>query len=189
MRGCHATCPTVSGFRHTGFRARLRGLFAPNPADPRASCAAGITRSLQPHVTHCGQPNRMAPVRKMELTLERWTSALLDAVLPPRAKRSDVVSILRRECDEGALIIGRDRILIPNTFIIEVPLRVYQQLACVETDLGNLLAVEVRRHAAESGYIFAGPVAVSLHPSDSQDIERFHVLCRIVPLASPRGAA
>ncbi|MFJ8825181.1 FhaA domain-containing protein [Streptomyces sp. NPDC102467] len=130
----------------------------------------------------------MKLVDTAEQTMERWTNALWTLLLPPRQKQGEVVSILCRQCDEQALILDRERVLVPNAFVVEVPPPVHHQLTADGADVGRHLAVPVRRHAAERGYSFAGPVAVHLQPSASSTIGRFRVHSRIAPLASPRHA-
>ena len=128
----------------------------------------------------------MRVVDDVEQTMERWTNTLWRLLLPPRRKQGEVVSILRRRCDEQALILGRQRVLVPNRFVVELPPPVHQQLTEHGGELGRHLAVQVRRHAAESGYTFAGPVAVHLEPSTSSTVGRFRVHGRIAPLAAQR---
>lgn len=118
--------------------------------------------------------------------MERWTNAMWARLLPTRRKRGEVVSILRRQCDDQALILGRRRVLVPNSFVVELPPQVHLQLTARGAEVGRQLSVQVRRHAAESGYTFAGPVAVHLEPSSSSTVGRFRVHSRIAPLARQR---
>ncbi|MEB8340610.1 DUF3662 domain-containing protein [Streptomyces endophyticus] len=128
----------------------------------------------------------MRLVEDVERTMERWTDTMWARLLPPRRKRGEVVSILRRQCDDQALILGRRRVLVPNAFVVELPPPVHHQLSEHGGELGRHLAVQVRRHAAESGYTFAGPVAVHLEPSTSSTLGRFRVHGRIAPLTAQR---
>ncbi|WP_327659430.1 MULTISPECIES: DUF3662 domain-containing protein [unclassified Streptomyces] len=128
----------------------------------------------------------MRLVEDVERTMERWTDTMWSRLLPPRRKRGEVVSILRRHCDDRALILGRQRVLVPNAFVVELPQPVHLQLAAHSGDVSRHLAVQVRRHAAESGYTFAGPVAVHLEPSTSTTLGRFRVHSRIAPIPARR---
>lgn len=128
----------------------------------------------------------MRRVTAAELAMEKWTDRLWTRLLPAREEDCDVVAILRRDCDENALILDRERVLVPNSFVVELPSAIHSQLESSSGGLVRQLAVQVRRHAAEQGYVFAGPVAVQLHASDCSTIGRFRVYSRIAPL-SPGG--
>ncbi|WP_425575146.1 FhaA domain-containing protein [Streptomyces durmitorensis] len=117
----------------------------------------------------------------LERAMERWMASLWGSVRPPRRQRGAVVSILCRECDERALILERGRTVAPNTFTVELPRQSHVQLASARVELGNYLAHEVHRHAAEQGYTFAGPVAVSLCLTTETTVGRFRVQSRISP--------
>jgi hypothetical protein len=92
------------------------------------------------------------------------------------------VAILRRKCDDNALILGRQRILVPNAFVIELPPTTHQQLTAGAAFVDHHLALQVHRHAAEQGYTFAGPVTVHLRPCHSSTVGRFRIHSRIAPL-------
>jgi len=78
--------------------------------------------------------------------------------------------------------------LAPNAFTIELPLDIHRQLtantACVAPHLAN----QVRRHAAEQGYTFAGPVAVDVCPASVCATVRFRIRIQIVPAGSARNS-
>ncbi|MFE7645873.1 FhaA domain-containing protein [Streptomyces phaeoluteigriseus] len=113
--------------------------------------------------------------------MEGWVDALGEALIPRAGKRAEVVRILHCECDDGALILDRRRTLVPNTFVIELPPESHLRLAPGSAEVVGHLAAQVRRHAAEQGYTFAGPVAVHLARTDDADVGRFRVRSRIVP--------
>jgi hypothetical protein len=120
----------------------------------------------------------------LEHTMERWSNALWTLLIPLAHKQhdhADVVRTLYRECDDRALILDRRRVLVPNAFVIELPPQAHQQLAGTSRQLGAHLSSHVRRHAAEQGYIFAGPVAVQLILGQEDTVGRFRVRSRIAP--------
>lgn len=118
----------------------------------------------------------------LERTMERRFNALWALLIPPARKQAEVVGILRRECDDRALILDRRRTLVPNAFVIELPPESHRQLTDGSVQLAQHLAAQVRSHAAEQGYSFAGPVAVQLTPVYDAGVGRFRVRSRIVPL-------
>ncbi len=126
----------------------------------------------------------MKSLAALEHTMERWSNALWTLLIPLARNQhdhADVVRTLCRECDDRALILDRRRVLVPNAFVIELPPQSHQQLAGTSRQLGAHLSNHVRRHAAEQGYTFAGPVAVQLIPVQEDTIGRFRVRSRIAP--------
>lgn len=123
----------------------------------------------------------MRLINRIEDTMERWTTTVWTTLVPPQQKSGEVVAILRRQCDDSALILGRERVLVPNAFVIELPPESHRQLTTTSAELGRYLAAQVHRHAAEQGYTFAGPVAVSLRPAGGDAVGRFQIHGRIDP--------
>lgn len=123
----------------------------------------------------------MRVISLIEHAMERWTTTLWTLLLPPKQKRGEVVAILRRQCDDSALILGRERVLVPNAFVIDLPPESHRQLTTTSTELSRYLAAQVHRHAAEQGYTFAGPVAVSLRSAGGDSVGRFQIHGHIAP--------
>ncbi|WP_128434141.1 DUF3662 domain-containing protein [Streptomyces cyaneus] len=118
----------------------------------------------------------------LERTMERWSNTLWESLVPRARKQAEVVGVLRRECDDRALILDRRRTLVPNAFVIELPPESHRQLTDDSAQVAGHLAAQVRRHAAEQGYTFAGPVGVRLAPADDTRVGRFRIRSRISPL-------
>ncbi|MDT0478809.1 FhaA domain-containing protein [Streptomyces doebereineriae] len=91
------------------------------------------------------------------------------------------MAILLRQCDNNTLIVGRQRIVVPNAYVVDVFPAIHQQLLASNPPVAPALANEVRRHAAEQGYIFVGPVAVDLHPALSDMTVGFRIHSRVSP--------
>ncbi|MFH8405298.1 FhaA domain-containing protein [Streptomyces sp. NPDC018019] len=113
--------------------------------------------------------------------LRRWRAARRDPL--------EVVTILRRVCDEHAVIVGRGRVVVPNTFVLHVPDASHRQLQGALAPLELELAVAVRSHAAAHAYTFAGPVTVRLFPAPVPAPERYRIHSRITPVARPPAAS
>ncbi|WP_411978013.1 DUF3662 domain-containing protein [Streptomyces phaeochromogenes] len=156
------------------------------PDSMRLPCAPGTvwpnTRmgACAPH--SAGQRNQMRFLVCLEHTMERWSTTVWQSLVPRQRKQAEVVGILRRECDDRALILDRRRTLVPNTFVIELPPESHRQLTDDSAQVAGHLAAQVRRHAAEQGYTFAGPVAVHLAPADDAGVGRFRIRSHISPL-------
>ncbi|MFC4469955.1 DUF3662 domain-containing protein [Streptomyces xiangluensis] len=120
----------------------------------------------------------------LEHALERWSDALWALFIPPAHRKhhqTELVRTLHRECDDRALIMDRQRILVPNAFVIELPPESHQQLADSSLQLDSYLSNHVRKYAAEQGYTFAGPVAVQLTEVERTEVGRFRVRSHIAP--------
>ncbi|WP_371530525.1 DUF3662 domain-containing protein [Streptomyces sp. NBC_01283] len=123
----------------------------------------------------------MRVISLIEHTMERWTTTVWTLLSPPKQQRGEVVAILRRQCDDSALILGRERVLVPNSFVIDLPPESHRRLTTTSTELSRYLAAQVHRHAAEQGYTFAGPVAVSLRSAGGEAVGRFRIHGHIAP--------
>ena len=123
----------------------------------------------------------MRAITRLEKTMERWTATAWSTVRRPRQRPIEVVSVLRRECDLNALILGRDRVLVPNHFTIELPWANHRRLAEHGSILGPELAALVRGYAAERHYSFTGPVSVHLSELPRDSGVRYRVHSRIAP--------
>jgi hypothetical protein len=126
----------------------------------------------------------MKSLAALEDTMERWSNALWTLLTPPAHRehhQTELVRMLHRECDDRALILDRERVLVPNAFVIELPPESHRQLSNSSRQLDTHLSNQVRRHAAEQGYTFAGPVAVRLTPVQDSKVGRFWIRSSIVP--------
>ncbi|HEY0869489.1 MAG TPA: DUF3662 and FHA domain-containing protein [Acidothermaceae bacterium] len=82
----------------------------------------------------------------------------------------EVAAALQRELDDQAAVVGRDRTLVPNHFVVELGDHDHDRLAPYEKPLTDELAAMVREHADDQRYSFVGPVRVELervHPLDT----------------------
>jgi hypothetical protein len=79
---------------------------------------------------------------------------------------AEIASALQREADNKKNVVARDRILIPNEYVVELGSRDYQRLQEWAGPLGEELSAMVREHAAEAGYSFVGPVRVGFEQGD-----------------------
>ena len=124
----------------------------------------------------------MGPFETTELAMERWTANLWRLLFRPKQRPGEVVAVLRRECDDNALIVGRQRVVVPNVFVIDLLPDIHHRLTTHALPVEPHLVNQVQRHAAEQGYTFAGPVAVDLCPAPAETTERFRVRSRIAPV-------
>ncbi|MDJ1137351.1 DUF3662 domain-containing protein [Streptomyces iconiensis] len=126
-------------------------------------------------------------IEGFERAMERWAANVWTFVRGPRHKPMEVVAVLRKECDDNAMIVGHGRTLVPNLFTIELPHETHRRLDVHSAELAPQLAAQVRRHAAERRYTFAGPVTVRLHPAGDPGGSRYRVRSHVEarPSATP----
>lgn len=129
-----------------------------------------------------GKRGAMKFFHDVEGRMERFSGSLWRLFARGQREPVEVLEGLRRECDAKAVIVGRDRTVVPNAFELELPADSYARLAGEAGAVGARLASEVRRHAAERHFSFAGPVTVRLRPPDD-DLEphRYRIHSRITP--------
>ncbi|MFJ8545927.1 FhaA domain-containing protein [Streptomyces sp. NPDC093586] len=123
----------------------------------------------------------MGFLRTSERFMEQWTTSMWRHVLPARREQGEALTTLLRQCDANTLIVGRRRVVAPNAFVIELLPRIHGLIAASPLPVASALAGQVRRHAAEQGYTFAGPVAIVLRPAPDDTGARFRVHSRIAP--------
>ncbi|MER7779963.1 FhaA domain-containing protein [Streptomyces sp. NPDC096191] len=119
-----------------------------------------------------------------ERLMEQWTTSVWRCMLPARQEQGEALTTLLRQCDANTLIVGRQRVVAPNAFVIELLPKVHRLIAASPLPVAPALAGQVRRHAAEQGYTFAGPVAIDLRSALDDTTVRFRVYSRIAPARS-----
>ena len=92
----------------------------------------------------------------------------------------EVASALQRECDDRRAILGPDRTLVPNDFVVELGTVDHERLAPYEKPLTDELAAMVREHAEEQAYQFVGAVSVRFELVDDLETGMFRVLSKAV---------
>ena len=80
----------------------------------------------------------------------------------------EIASALRSELDAKAAVVSRDRILAPNTFVIDLADADAERMRTLGSTLDDELLRLVNDHAKAQGYTFAGPVTVTLRADGKQ---------------------
>jgi len=120
---------------------------------------------------------------------ERRLSGLVEGLFA-RAFRSEVQPVeiaaaLQRELDNEAAIVGSERTLVPNRFIVELGDHDHARLAPYTRPLVHELIEMVREYADEQRYSFVGPVTVELAHEPSLDTGVFRVRSEVVAAEAP----
>lgn len=116
----------------------------------------------------------MGILDNFEKGLERVVNGAFAKTFKSGLQPLEVTAALRRELDTKAAVVSRDRILVPNDFVVRLAPGDYQRM----NELGPALIDEftqlVQRHAAAQHYAFAGGISIRLQedPSLSEGLVR-----------------
>lgn len=129
---------------------------------------------------------------KFENGVERVVNNAFARAFRSEVKPIELADALRRELDDRAAVVGRDRTVVPNEFTIELSTPDYDQVEAWGAEaLAEELAANVTEHASSQHYAFVGPVTVSFSENTEQDAGRFAVHSATVrgPVAPATNAA
>ena len=126
----------------------------------------------------------MGVLDRFEKGVERVVSTAFAKAFRSEVKPVELASALRREVDDRAAVVGRDRTVVPNDFTIELSPSDHAKVEAwgAET-LADELAANVTEHATQQRYAFVGPVTVTFAADDQLETGRF-----LVRSSTVRGA-
>lgn len=118
----------------------------------------------------------MGVLDRFEKSVERAVNNTFARVFRSELKPVEMASALRREVDDRAAAVDRDRTVAPNEFTISLSVDDFAQVEGwgAET-LADELAANVTQHAATQHYAFVGPVTVTFEEVDGLETGRFEV--------------
>jgi hypothetical protein len=117
----------------------------------------------------------MGIIGRFEKGLDRAVNGVFAKAFRSEVQPVEIASALRRECDDKAAIVARDRTVAPNIFVVELGKVDHERLGEWEQALGTELGAAVRDHAQQQRYAFVGPVAVSFEQADDLDTGVFRI--------------
>jgi hypothetical protein len=133
---------------------------------------------------------------RFEKGIERAVNGAFAKAFRSEVQPVEVASALRREIDDRAAVVGRDRTIVPNTFVVELGPADHERLGEWQEALAEELQAVVTDHAAQQRYAFVGPVKVSFEEAEDLDTGVFRVRSatakgrpRTPAAAAPGGAA
>jgi len=118
----------------------------------------------------------MGVLDRFEKGVERVVNNAFSKVGRSEVKPVELASALRREVDDRAAVVDRERTVVPNEFTIELSVDDFGQIEGwgAET-LADELASNVTQYAASQHYAFVGPVSVSFEQDDTLETGRFQL--------------
>ncbi|MBD8080008.1 FhaA domain-containing protein [Cellulosimicrobium arenosum] len=118
----------------------------------------------------------MGVLDRFEKGVERVVNNAFAKVGRSEVKPVELASALRREVDDRAAVVDRDRTVVPNEFTIELSPDDFGQVdAWGAETLADELASNVTQYAASQHYAFVGPVSVSFEQVDTLAVGRFQL--------------
>lgn len=126
----------------------------------------------------------MRPLQRFERRLEGIVSGVFARAFKGDVEPVELAAALKRELDNTARILSRDRRLVPNHFVLELGPADYERLSAYGNTLTEELVRELRDHADIQRYTFSGPVEVLLTQEDDLPTGKFRV--RSATVGAPR---
>jgi hypothetical protein len=127
---------------------------------------------------------------RFENGVERVVNNAIAKAFKSELKPLDLSSALRREVDDRAAVVGRDRTVVPNEFTIELATADYDQVESWGAEaLADEFANNVTDYAASQRYAFVGPVTVSFSEHEDLETGRFRIRSATVRGAVAPAAA
>ena len=118
----------------------------------------------------------MGVLDRFEKGVERVVSTAFAKAFRSEVKPVELASALRREVDDRAAVVGRDRTVVPNEFTIELSPSDHQHVQEWGAEpLADELAANVTEHATQQRYAFVGPVTVTFVEDEELETGRFQV--------------
>ncbi|GAB2680906.1 FhaA domain-containing protein [Kribbella swartbergensis] len=122
----------------------------------------------------------MRPLQRFERRLEGIVSGVFARAFKGDVEPIELAAALKREIDNTARILSRDRRLVPNHFTIELGPGDFERLNAYGQTLNHELANELRDHADIQRYTFSGPIEIILTQQDDLPTGKFRVVSATV---------
>jgi hypothetical protein len=120
------------------------------------------------------------PLQRFERRLEGIVSGVFARAFKGDVEPIELAAALKREIDNTARILSRDRRLVPNHFTIELGPGDFDRLNAYGQTLNHELANELRDHADIQRYTFSGPIEIILTRQEELPTGKFRVVSATV---------
>lgn len=104
----------------------------------------------------------MGLLDSFERGLERAVNGAFARTFKSGLQPVEITAALRRELDTKAAVVARDRILVPNQFVVHLASGDYERMTGLGATLIDELTQLVQQHAAAQRYQFAGGITIRL---------------------------
>ena len=104
----------------------------------------------------------MGILDNFEKGLERVVNGAFAKTFKSGLQPLEVTAALRRELDTQAAVVARDRILVPNKFVVRLAPTDYERMIGLGPALLDEFTQLVQQHATAQHYSFAGGISIKL---------------------------
>jgi Protein of unknown function (DUF3662)/FHA domain len=125
-------------------------------------------------------------LQRFERRLEGLVGTAFARLFKGQVEPVEVAKALQREAESRRAIVGQDRVLVPNRYVVELGPTDHDRLAPWETQLTNTLAEMVQEHVDDEGWSTFGDIEVALSRNEELGTGMFHVSSSVDPNAGPR---
>ena len=109
----------------------------------------------------------MGLLDSFERGLERAVNGAFAKTFKSGLQPIEITAALRRELDTKAAVVARDRILVPNRFVVRLARGDYDRMTGIGPVLIDQLTQLVTQHAVAQHYQFAGGISIVLEKDPS----------------------
>jgi hypothetical protein len=125
-------------------------------------------------------------LQRFERRLEGLVGTAFARLFKGQVEPVEVAKALQREAEARRAIVGQDRVLVPNRYVVELGQTDHDRLAPWETQLTNTLAEMVQEHVDDEGWSTFGDIEVTLSRNEELGTGMFNVSSSVDPNAGPR---
>ena len=104
----------------------------------------------------------MGILDNLERSLERAVNGAFAKTFRSGLQPVEITSALKRELETKAAVVSRDRILVPNIFVVRMSTEDYARMATMGATLVDELTRLVTKHAQSQKFQFAGGIRITL---------------------------
>jgi FhaA, N-terminal domain/FHA domain len=125
-------------------------------------------------------------LQRFERRLEGLVGTAFARLFKGQVEPVEVAKALQREAEARRAIVGSDRVLVPNRYVVELGPSDHERLAPWEAQLTNTLAEMVQEYVDDEGWSTFGDIEVRLQRNDDFRTGMFTVDSSVDPNAGPR---
>ncbi|HUQ00712.1 MAG TPA: DUF3662 and FHA domain-containing protein [Aeromicrobium sp.] len=114
-------------------------------------------------------------IQRFEQRLEGAVTGVFARAFRSAVQPVEIAAALQREVDNSAHVLGRDRMLAPNSFEVELSESDHSRLAPFGDTLAAELSRLVEEHVSEQRYTVTGPIEITLVEAPDLGTGRFRV--------------
>jgi hypothetical protein len=129
----------------------------------------------------------MGVLHRFEQRLEQAVTGAFARAFRSAVQPVEIAAALQREIDNSAQILSRDRMLVPNAFVVELSESDHDRLSPYGSTLSDELSTLVKDYVAQQRYTLAGPLTIAFERDPSLTTGRFRVRSRAHASVTPIG--